>query len=204
MLMGPRQTISITQCIHCTSSCYPLMHIHHTHTHIFARSILLSIVILILQIFVCVMNMHQSQSKRICHSQAFSFSATRRSSESKWCKAEWSGSVLQFSIDFKSTREKQTVMEEGPNFYFLFHISQLWSVGWGELHWIRNGEKLSSLEHHQLYVWINYVRSVHNWSIHSDHLFKDSHHPPTINNQPNCLQQRKYNTITPLKIPIHY
>ena len=183
-------------------------HSSHTHIHSCKINIIIDSNIDLANICMCdEYAMHQSQSKRICHSQAFSFSATRRSSESKWCKAEWSGSVPQFSIDFKSTREKQTVirgMEEGPNFYFLFHISQLWSVGWGELHWIRNGEKLSSLEHHQLYVWINYVRSVHNWSIHSDHLFKDSHHPPTINNQPNCLQQRKYNTITPLKIPIHY
>ena len=34
MLMACRQTISITQCIHCTSSFYPLMHIHHPHTYL--------------------------------------------------------------------------------------------------------------------------------------------------------------------------
>ena len=48
--------------------------------------------------------------------------------------------------------------------------------------------------YHQLYVQINYVRTVHNWSIRSDHLFKVSHQL-CINILTNCLQQRKCNYI---------
>ena len=46
--------------------------------------------------------------------------------------------------------------------------------------------------YHQLYVQINYVRTVHNWSIRSDHLFKVSQQL-CINILTNCLQQRKCN-----------
>ena len=52
----------------------------------------------------------------------------------------------------------------------------------------------TTVAYHQLYVQINYVRTVHNWSIRSDHLFKVSQQL-CINILTNCLQQRKCNYI---------